>query len=134
MARVGNSSHTMSSDAANVCLLLDAFKNDGQPFSRWPRKAAISELTKMLLVGFYRAAEFGVLGLFLPSWFRLLRDDSRLRANEGVLISLSRGMKVSITDRGMLTMINDCDVDPVSALLVYARMDEIDWLDSKALG
>lgn len=51
-----------------------------------------------------------------------------------MLIPLSRKLKTSILDLGLLTLTNNCVVDPVVALLVFARAHEIDWSDLEAIG
>lgn len=108
--------------------------NGGQPFSRLLRKTAITKHTVMLLVCLVWAAEFGVPGLFLPGKFRASRDEWRLRAIEKVFIPLSPKVKTKIMDWGLLPLITVCKVDSVPALLVYARLDEIDWSDSATSG
>lgn len=75
------------------------------------------------------AAEFGVSNLFLLSRFGAFRDEDRLRATEKVLISLSSKMKAIIMNSDLLKIVGDCEVDPVSLLLAFARENEIDWTD-----
>lgn len=87
----------------------------------------------MLLVCFFRAAEFGVPDLFLPSRPRALQDEGRLCVNEKVPILLSLEMKTSFMDRGLLTRTNHYEVGSLSALLGYTWINEFDLLDSKAL-
>lgn len=36
-------------------------------------------------------------------------------------------------ERNLLQIINDCEDDPVAALLALARTNDIDWTESKAL-
>lgn len=70
----------------------------------------------MSFVCFVRAAELGVIHLFIPSSFRALQDEGRLHANKRVVIPLSREMKANIMDPGLLMQISNCEVDPVFAL------------------
>lgn len=88
----------------------------------------------MSFVCFIHAAELGVTHLILPSRYRALRDEACLCANEGVLILLSREKKPNILQRGLLTIINECEVDPVAVWLAFARAREISWSDSAAVG
>lgn len=104
----------------------DSSDCSGQPFSPLLCKTAITRATVMLLVCFVRAAEFGALGLFLPSKFHVLQNDCCHRANKVIHILLSREIKADIVDESLLTMISNCEVDLVSALLAHARMNEID--------
>lgn len=94
-----------------------AFDNGGQLFSRLYCKTAITEFTLMSSVRSVWAAEFRVPNFFLLGNFRTLRNEGRLRANEGVLILLSHEKKANIMERGLFTMIGDCKVDPVLSLL-----------------
>lgn len=43
----------------------------------------------MLFVSFIQSAEYGIANLFIPARLRALTENSRLRANEVVLIPLS---------------------------------------------
>lgn len=74
-----------------------------------------------LFVCFIRAAEFGVSDLFLPNRHRALRDKGHLRAIKTVLIGLPRKVKADFMERSLLTIVGDCEVDPISWLLVSAR-------------
>lgn len=88
----------------------------------------------MIFVYSIPAAEFSVPDLYLSSTFRALRDECRLCANEAVQILLSREMKANIKEPGLLKIISFCDVDPVSVLLAFSQVNEIDRTDSEALG
>lgn len=88
----------------------------------------------MSFVRFTRAAAFGVFDFFLPSQCRDLQDEDRLRANKRVFILLSREMEAIILDRGLLTIICNCGVDPVVFLLEFAQAHENDWSESEAAG
>lgn len=50
------------------------------------------------------------------------------------MIPLSRGVKASVLDRGLSTLMCKCDVDPMAALLVFARVREIGCSESEAVG
>lgn len=64
--------------------------------------------------------------LFLQSRLSALRDEGRLRANESVLVPLSLKMKMKLMEWVLLTIIHEREIEPVSALLVFARANEID--------
>lgn len=74
------------------------FGNSGQQFSRLLRKTAITKFMVMSSACFTQAAEFGVLDFFFPSRFHVLQEKVRLRADEGVLIPLSRDVKANIVE------------------------------------
>lgn len=88
----------------------------------------------MSFVCLIRTTAFGVSILFLPSQYGALRDEGHLRGNGKVLTPLSRKMKATILDRGLLTFIKNCAVDSVAALLAFARAHEMDWSNSEASG
>lgn len=56
-----------------------------------------------------------------------LTDDCQLRANEGVLVPVSGEMRTDVQKHGLCRLISDCTVDPVSAILAFARAEEFDW-------
>lgn len=60
-----------------------ASANGSQLFGWLLCETAIAEFTAMLFVYSLWAAEFGWLSRFLANSFRALRDEGRLRANEG---------------------------------------------------
>lgn len=95
---------------------------------------AITEFTVMLFVCFARAAEFGVLDLFLRNRFWMQLEGGRLRSNKGNFNMPSNEKKTNIVKRGILTKISSFEVGFVLPLLCYRRMNEIDWSNSNALG
>lgn len=78
--------------------------------------------------------DFGVPDLFVPSRLPALRDKGRLHANGEVLIPLSRKMNANNLERELLRFTSVCEVDPLEALLNFARSNEIDWPVPKASG
>lgn len=124
----------MRSNSTDVSCYSDAFANGGRQFSRLLRETDIIKRTVMSFVCFVWPVGFVEPKMFLSSWFCALLYEGCLRANEGVLISQLRKMKANILERGLPTMIGDCEVDPVLVLLAYARLNEIDRSDSEALG
>lgn len=87
----------------------------------------------MSFASFIRAAKLGVSNLFLPSLYRALRDEGRLRVNEEVLISLLCMMTANILDGELLTIISSRDANHVAALLAFTRAHEMDCSDSEAV-
>lgn len=85
----------------------------------------------MYFVCILQAAEFGVSDLVLPIRFRAIREGGRPRANERVLVPLSRKVKAEILERGLLMIIGNCEVVLVRMLLTFAIAHEIHWLDSE---
>lgn len=86
------------------------------------------------LVCFIRAAKFGGLSLFLPSKVRALRGEGCFHANERTLILLYRKMKTNIVERGLLTIISECEVDLASVCSAYALMNKIHCSNTIAFG
>lgn len=111
-----------------------AFGNGFYSFSQLFWKTAVTGFTVMLFVFFIQTPEFGVPDLLLPERFAAFGDEGYFRAGEGVLIPLSREMKASIMEWGLLTAVSDSEIDLVVVLLAWAQMSEIDWSDSEGLG
>lgn len=106
----------------------------GHCFGHLLRATAITEFTITSFVCFIRAAEFGATDLFLPPRLRAMIDEGRVSASDGVLIPLSLGMRDKILERGLLHIFWDCEVEPVSAVLGFARSSELDWTAPDSLG
>lgn len=80
----------------------------------------------MFFVCFAQAAEYDTADLFLPTRLCVLAKNGRSQANEGVLAPLSNKVRSNILERGLLRVIGTCAVDPVTAILCFARAGEID--------
>lgn len=63
----------------------------------------------------------------MRAWLWASTDNGHPRANEEVLVLLTHKMRVEFLKRGVLRLISDCTVDPVSAILVFALASEFDW-------
>lgn len=88
----------------------------------------------MSFVCFIRAEEYSQVELFLLDCLRRLSGNSRLRANEGVLVPLQCKMRANILKRGLFCIINDCVADPGAAILAFACASEIDCTVPECLG
>lgn len=89
---------------------------------------AKTELTIMSFVSFIQAVEGGAANLFSPSRRRVVTRDSRLRANERVLVPVPCKMMAKILKRWLLRIISHCAVDPVAAAVAFTCAGEIDWI------
>lgn len=134
MARVGNLFHALSSDSTHVRVLLWRVSNRCSAVQCVVSRISDHEVYSFLFLFVIRAAEFGVLDMFLPSRFCALQNKNCLRANESVLISFSQNRKADIIKQGLLTITSDCECNPVSVLLVFDRRKKIAWKDLEALG
>lgn len=74
----------------------------------------------MQFICFSQAAKFAVTNLFLQNSLNALQRKDCFRASERIPILHSREVKTNIVDSGLLTMIDDCRVDQVLALLANA--------------
>lgn len=80
----------------------------------------------MPFVCFIQAAKYDVADLFMPARLRALADNGHLRANEGALVLLPSELRVDVLKRRLLRLVISCSVDPVSAVLAFARFVEND--------
>lgn len=97
-----------------------ASKNAEQLFGWLSCKYTITKFARMLLFCSIQAAEFEVPDLLLPSQSWDPRNEGCLLANEEDLIPLSCKIKASISERALLKIYEDCEADPVAALLTFA--------------
>lgn len=103
-----------------------AFGNGGQLFSRVLCKTVTLKLLLTSFVYYIWAAEFDVLNLILPRRFCALLEKHRFCATEEGLCPLSCEMRANVWDQSLLTIIKDCIVDLVLALLAYPQTSMID--------
>lgn len=88
----------------------------------------------MSFVCFIQAAEIGVVDLSMPVSLWALNESGRLRANDGVLITLPTEMSANVLKRDLLRLICDCTVNPVSAILLFARARKISCVAPDCVG
>lgn len=72
--------------------------------------------------------------MFLPTHLWVLAQDGCLRAKERVLVPLSNKMRAEVLNCGLLGFVSDCAVDPVAAILAFARAGKIDRTASDCVG
>lgn len=63
----------------------------------------------------------------MPARLRTLPKGVRLRANEKDLVALSSKIRANVLKRELLRRFSDCVVDPMAAILAFARLSKIDW-------
>lgn len=86
----------------------------------WLLKTAMTEFRIKSFVCFIQVSEYGVSNFFMPARLWALAEGGSVCLNEGVLVPLSRGMKANVIKRGLLRLISDCTVNPVSAFFALA--------------
>lgn len=70
---------------------------------------------------------YGAADLFSRDRFRMLAEDGRLCANEGVLVLLACKMRANLLKCGLSHITNDCTVVLIAEILAFARADEMNW-------
>lgn len=66
--------------------------------------------------------DYSVADLFNHARLRALTYDGQLGWREGVLVQLPSKMKADVLKSGLLRLIVDCTVDPVSAMLPLRKL------------
>lgn len=80
-----------------------------------------------------RAAELSAPDLIISSRICALQVEARLCANEGVLVPHLRKLKDDNLKWSLPKIISDCEFDPVSLLLAFARASKTAWINLKAI-
>lgn len=97
-------------------------------------KILITKFVISTFVYFIQVAEFGVGYLFVSHCLRVALGNRRGPEKQSVLGPLLEAMRAKILARGLLRIIDGCDVDPVCTIMGFPRSGEVDWAAFNAVG
>lgn len=124
----------MQTCAAHTCLLVHRL---------WRQRTAVwTSITRdcddrafdYVVRVFYSGRKYGVADLSMPARLQSLPEGSRLCASEGALPPLPSELRTEVLKCVFLRLICNCTVDPVSAILVFSRVGEINWATPDFIG
>lgn len=94
----------------------------------------MTEIKIISFVCFDQAVEFGVAELFIPALPRAVTEGGNLQANERKVVPPPRKVRADVPKRGLLRLISDSTLEPVFAILDFARAGKVDRAAPDSVG
>lgn len=111
-----------------------AFGNNASRFGHLLLETAMTKFMIVLSVCFVKATEYGVAELYMHARHPSLVKCGSLRANKGLLVPHSSKMRASVLNLRLFRLTGVCAVDPMPAILAFARPGEINWTAPDCVG